>query len=141
MANFTFNVKNTNKKNKSSVKSSTPKETSNRIYVKCYDEVKEIPSYYTYIDENGEEKKFTDKSYNIFKVGTNKFVARKNSVEKIPLEYIQEKPTIQSQNGYFQDENGKEYQGKIFFDEENNTYFGIKKNMNLYHQKVELYEE
>ena len=117
------------------------KKKKKRIYLNYYKEIPEIPEYYSYIDSDGIEKKFEDKTYNIFKSGTNKIIARKNSVSKISLTYVPAKQEIKYQKGYFITEDGTKYDNTIYFDKDTESYYGIKRNISVYENKIQLSEE
>ena len=103
------------------------KPSKKRIYLNYYKGIPEIPEYYSYIDSDGIEKKFEDKTYNIFKSGTNKIVARKNKVSKIPLTFIPSKQEIKYKEGYFITEDGNKYNNTVYFDKDTESYYVIQR--------------
>jgi len=131
---LTFN-NNSNKQNKQ-----TPPKNKQKVQLTYHDCVKSVPEYFSYINENGEEVKLTDKSYMITKVSSTKYVGKKSFVSKIPLTYISAQEAIEYQPSFFTYNGNEIYLDKPIYDEESNTYKGVLEVVDVYDKEIKLYE-
>lgn len=129
----TINLSFTNNK-----KSNKPQKL-NKVFLTYYNSVKEIPEHYTYINENGTEVIFNDKTYNINKISSSKYIAQKSTVSKIPLTFIESKESIDFEPAYFTYDGNKRFLDKPYFDEESNSYKGILKITKVFDKEIKLY--
>lgn len=124
------------------MKKKTSKLQDNRTLLTYHDCVASVPEYFTYINDNNEEVKLTDKSYVIRKISSTKYSAEKTYVKRVPLEYIESKDSVKYEPEYFTYNNGTE----IFLDvpsynEELNTYIGTLEIVDVMDKKIKLYKE
>lgn len=125
--------------NKNSKIRQTKKE---KILLTYHESVPKSDEYYTFIDKNGHESIFNDKSYTISKISASKFVANKSSVSKINLKFIPSKEGTEYKPAYFT------YNGEKIsltedpvYNEETNSYIGILTETKVYDKEIKLYEE
>lgn len=123
----------TNKKQKP-----TKKE---KVILTRHNETERIPEYYSYIDSNNVEQNFNDTSYIIAKVSSSKIIAKKTTVSKINLDFIEAKESIKEEPGYFTYDGNKKYIGKPEFDDTIGSYVGVFNSVNVYDKEIKLYEE
>lgn len=127
-------------KNSLPLKNKNVKRKKNQILLTYHDKEVGKPIRYTYINADGEEKEFTDKSYNIIKKSSTQYIASKNKVIKIPITYFETVPNTEYQKPYFTYRNNK-YTGKVEFDESTNSYIGTIYKYEDVTEEVELIKE
>ena len=110
-----------------------------KIQLTYHDCVNPVPEYFSYINADNEEVKFTDKSYMITKISSTKYVGKKTYVSKIPVTYIPAQEEIKYQPAFFT-YNGEVYLDKPIYDEENNTYKGVLEVVDVFDKEIKLYE-
>lgn len=131
MGNITLSF--TNKKQKPNKKE--------KVILTRHNEIERIPEYYSYIDSNNNEQIFNDTSYIIAKASASKIIAKKTTVSKINLDFIESKESVKAESGYFTYNGNKKYIGKPEFDDTIGSYIGIFNNVNIYDKEIKLYEE
>ena len=57
------------------------------------------------------------------------------------MTYVPAKQEIKYQKGYFITEDGTKYDNTIYFDKDTEFYYGIKRNISVYENKIQLSEE
>lgn len=137
MASIVFDVKSNKKTN---IKQNIIKKKE-RIYLNFHHKEPEQPVYYTYMNEEGQEKRFDNSSYNILKVSSDEYVAKKNYVTKLPVTVVKGCSSVNYQREHFVDNENKEYFGDIYYDSENDKYYGIDKRTKCFNKKIKLFEE
>lgn len=111
-----------------------------KVQLTYHDCIASVPEYFSYINDNNEEVKFTDKSYIITKISSTKYIGKKSYVSKIPLTYISAQEEIKYQPGFFTYNGNEIYLDKPIYDEESNTYKGVLEVVDVYDKEIKLYE-
>jgi len=111
-----------------------------KIQLTYHGHINPVPEYFSYINADNEEVKFTDKSYMITKISSTKYVGKKTYVSKIPLTYIPAQEEIQYQSAFFTYNGDEIYLDKPIYDEETNTYKGVLEVVDVYDKEIKLYE-
>ena len=133
MGNITLSfVNNQKSKNKSQ---------KEKVILTYHESTPEKKEYYSYIDANGHEKVFNDKSYIISKISSSKIIAKKVNVSKVDLEFVPSKESIDYKPEYFTYNNGQLFLDKPVYDEINNSYIGIFNIVKTYDKEIKLFEE
>lgn len=126
---------------KPKIKKNNFSNNKEKIYLKYYPEIKEQNEKFTYINSIGNEVEFTDSSYVIYKISQSKGEAKKVTVNKIPLNFIEGKDEVKYQPAYFSYNNGKEvFLDKPIYNEETNSYVGIVKINNIIDKEIQIFE-
>ena len=111
-----------------------------KIQLTYHGHINPVPEYFSYINADNEEVKFTDKSYMITKISSTKYVGKKTYVSKIPLTYIPTQEEVQYQPAFFTYNDGQLFLDKPVYDEINNSYIGIFNIVKTYDKEIKLYE-
>lgn len=136
MGTITLTINNnSNKQNKK-----TSPKNKQKVQLTYHDCIKSVPEYFSYINENREEVKLTDKSYMITKVSSTKYVGKKSFVSKIPLTYISAQEAIEYQPSFFTYNGNEIYLDDPIYDEDTNTYKGVLEVVDVYDKEIKLYE-
>jgi len=118
----------------------TVKSKKEKIVLTYHEPVEGISEYYSYIDENGNEVKFDDKSYTIVKLSANKYIAKKANVSKVNLKYVPAQESSEYEPEYFTYGDEK-YLGEVKYNEETGKHTGIINVVKTYDKEIKLYEE
>ena len=111
-----------------------------KIQLTYHGPINSVPEYFTYIDADNKEVKFTDKTYMITKISSTKYIGKKSYVGKIPVTFIPSQEEIKHQPSYFTYNNGEIYLDKPIYNEETNTYNGVLEIVDVYDKEIKLYE-
>ena len=111
-----------------------------KVQLTYYGCVNPVPEYFTYINADNEEVKFTDKTYMITKISSTKYVGKKTYVSKNVLTYIPAQEEIDYQPAFFTYNGGEIYLDKPIYDEDSNTYKGVLEVVDVYDKEIKLYE-
>ena len=135
MGNINLSFKNSqNKKQKQ-----TKKE---KVILTYHDSIPQSNEYYTFIDKNGHELPFDNKSYIITKISSSKFVAKKTNVSKINLNFVPSKEGVEYKPAYFTYNSEKiSLVEDPIYNEETNSYIGKITFTNIHDKEIKLYEE
>lgn len=116
-------------------------KTKKRVALKKYDAINFAPEYFTYINEAGEEHKFSG----IIIKDENSYLGKQMIFHKVILTYHPEVKSVEYSPEYFTyiDNNGaiKTFKGEPKFDLENNTYFGEVVEDVLNDEIIKIYKE
>jgi len=125
-------------------KQQKPTTARKRIPLIHHDGIVGHPETYTYIADDGKEKVFDDSSYKILKVSSSKYIAKKTSVVKVPLEVVDSRDPIEYKPGYFTyiSLNGEQmrYLDRATYDNEDCSYHGTLKQTIMHDKEVKLLE-
>jgi len=135
MGTITLTFSNNNKQNRK-----TPSKNKQKVQLTYHGCINPVPEYFSYINDNNEEVKFTDKSYSINKISSTKYIGKKSFVSKVPLTYIPAQEAIEYQQAFFTYNNNEIYLDKPIYDEETNTYKGVLEVVDVYDKEIKLYE-
>ena len=147
MANFTFSVKKGNKKPSNNIASNVSSESKksvkqNKIELVKHEAVNYEPEYYTYLNVNGEECKY---SGIITTDIDGTYVGKVIKTHKVILDYHPRVEPVEHVDEYFSyiDNNGKEkrFIGQPEFNLDENTYFGYVTEDILNDEVITIFKE
>jgi len=141
MGNITLSFSNNTKKNNKIVANIKNKPENTKVILTYHDCIKEVPEYYAYINESGQECKFIDTTYTINKISSSQYLARKSFVAKIPLNYVEGKESIDYVPGYFTYNDNEQYLDKVNYNSYTNSYEGTLEIVHIYDKEILLFEE
>ena len=131
MATFVFNL--------SQKKKTKPAEK--QIELIRHSEIKEQNEYYSYVDNDGNEKKFSG----IIVEKDGSYVGKTVMNHKVILTYHPEVKAVEGREEYFSylNDEGKEirFVGKPEYDLENNSYFGFIDNVSSTEEIIDIFKE
>lgn len=133
MGNINLSFANSQKANDESQKE--------KVILTYHEYIPEQKEYYTFIDANGNEKIFDDKSYTISKISSSKTIAKKVSVSKVDLSFVPAKKHSDYVQEYFTYNDGQVFLDKPIYNELDNSYIGIFNKIKTYDKEIKLYEE
>lgn len=112
-----------------------------KVYLNYYPEVKEEQEKFTYMNSEGNEVKFTDPSYLVYKTSLSKGEAKKVTVSKIPLNFVEGIKEVKYKPAYFTYNSGEEiFLDEPIYNEETNSYIGIVKVNNTIDKEIQIFE-
>ena len=111
-----------------------------KIQLTYHGPINAVPEYFSYINTDGEEVKFTNKTYMITKISSTKYIGKKTYVSKIPVTFVPDQEEIKHQPAYFTYNNGEIYLDKPIYNEKTNTYQGVLEVVDVYDKEIKLYE-
>lgn len=131
MATFVFSL--------SEKKKTKPKEK--QIELIRHPEIKEQNEYYSYVDEEGNTKKFSG----IIVEKDGSYIGKSIMNHKVALTYHPSVEAVEGREEYFSyfDNDGKEirFVGKPEYDLENNTYFGFIDTVSSTEEIIDIFKE
>lgn len=136
MAKFNFSVSKTAKP-KASIAQKKTKTVLNK-----HENITYIGELYTYIDDNGEERKY---SGIITKQDDGQAFGKIQDVHYVDLEFHPEIEHVDPIDEHFTylDSDGNEhiYKGKVEYDLERSTYIGVLRNRKINEHMIQIFEE
>lgn len=100
-----------------------------------------VPEYYTYIDENGNEQKYAGV---ISKVSSN-LIGKLIATHKVQLDFHPGVATVVGEKEHWtyigDDGNNHIYDGEVMFDETSSSYVGIVKKYVMNNTLIDIFEE